>query len=290
MIKKNSIKLFGDDKIRAIWDDEQEKWYFSIVDVIAVLTESPNPQTYWRVLKKRLKDEGNETVTNCNGLKMRAADGKMRLTDVAGTEQLLRIIQSVPSPKAEPFKMWLAKVGADRLDQMQDPELSIQQAMIDYKRLGYSDNWINQRLKSIEIRKDLTDQWKLHNVEEGVQYASLTDIIYQAWAGRTTKEYKQYKGLKKENLRDNMTNEELILNMLAELSTTSITKAKNPQTLDENKQCAKEGGNVARVAREELESKTGRQVVSPLSAKRFFETQQPKKSLEDNNNDKKEEK
>ena len=290
MVKKNSIKLFGDDKIRTIWDDEQEKWYFSIVDVIAVLTESPNPQTYWRVLKKRLKDEGNETVTNCNALKMRAADGKMRLTDVADTEQLLRIIQSVPSPKAEPFKMWLAKVGADRLDQMQDPELSIQQAMIDYKRLGYSDNWINQRLKSIEIRKDLTDQWKLHNVEEGVQYASLTDIIYQAWAGRTTKEYKQYKGLKKENLRDNMTNEELILNMLAELSTTSITKAKNPQTLDENKQCAKEGGNVARVAREELESKTGRQVVSPLSAKRFFKAQQPKKSLEDNNNDKKEEK
>lgn len=290
MVKKNSIKLFGDDKIRAIWDDDQEKWYFSIVDVIAVLTESPNPQTYWRVLKKRLKDEGNETVTNCNALKMRAADGKMRLTDVADTEQLLRIIQSVPSPKAEPFKMWLAKVGADRLDQMQDPELSIQQAMIDYKRLGYSDNWINQRLKSIEIRKDLTDQWKLHNVEEGVQYASLTDIIYQTWAGRTTKEYKQYKGLKKENLRDNMTNEELILNMLAELSTTSITKAKNPQTLDENKQCAKEGGNVARVAREELESKTGRQVVSPLSAKRFFEAQQTKKSLEDNNNDKEEEK
>lgn len=290
MVKKNSIKLFGDDKIRAIWDDDQEKWYFSIVDVIAVLTESPNPQTYWRVLKKRLKDEGNETVTNCNALKMRAADGKMRLTDVADTEQLLRIIQSVPSPKAEPFKMWLAKVGADRLDQMQDPELSIQQAMIDYKRLGYSDNWINQRLKSIEIRKDLTDQWKLHNVEEGGQYASLTDIIYQAWAGRTTKEYKQYKGLKKENLRDNMTNEELILNMLAELSTTSITKAKNPQTLDENKQCAKEGGNVARVAREELESKTGRQVVSPLSAKRFFETQLSKKSLEDNNNDKEEEK
>lgn len=290
MVKKKSIKLFGDDKIRAIWDDEQEKWYFSIVDVIAVLTESPNPQTYWRVLKKRLKDEGNETVTNCNALKMRAADGKMRLTDVADTEQLLRIIQSVPSPKAEPFKMWLAKVGADRLDQMQDPELSIQQAMIDYKRLGYSDNWINQRLKSIEIRKDLTDQWKLHNVEEGVQYASLTDIIYQTWAGRTTKEYKQYKGLKKENLRDNMTNEELILNMLAELSTTSITKAKNPQTLNENKQCAKEGGNVARVAREELESKTGRQVVSPLSAKRFFEVQQPKKSLEDNNNDKEEEK
>lgn len=288
MVNKNSIKLFGDDKIRAIWDDEQEKWYFSVVDVVAVLTNSPNPQTYWRVLKKRLKDEGNETVTNCNGLKMRAADGKMRLTDIADTEQLLRIIQSVPSPKAEPFKTWLAKVGAERLDQMQDPELSIQQAMIDYKRLGYSDNWINQRLKSIEIRKDLTDQWKTHNVEEGVQYASLTDIIYQTWAGKTAKEYKQLKGLKKENLRDNMTNEELVLNMLAELSATSITKAKNPQTLDENKTCAKEGGNVARVAREELEAKTGRQVVSPLSAKRFFEAQKTEENLEDKlNNDNK---
>ena len=288
MVNKNSIKLFGDDKIRAIWDDEQEKWYFSVVDVVAVLTNSPNPQTYWRVLKKRLRDEGNETVTNCNGLKMRAADGKMRLTDVADTEQLLRIIQSVPSPKAEPFKTWLAKVGAERLDQMQDPELSIQQAMIDYKRLGYSDNWINQRLKSIEIRKDLTDQWKTHNVEEGVQYASLTDIIYQTWAGKTAKEYKQLKGLKKESLRDNMTNEELVLNMLAELSATSITKAKNPQTLDENKTCAKEGGNVARVAREELEAKTGRQVVSPLSAKRFFEAQKTEENLEDKlNNDNK---
>ena len=288
MVNKNSIKLFGDDKIRAIWDDEQEKWYFSVVDVVAVLTNSPNPQTYWRVLKKRLKDEGNETVTNCNGLKMRAADGKMRLTDVADTEQLLRIIQSVPSPKAEPFKTWLAKVGAERLDQMQDPELSIQQAMIDYKRLGYSDNWINQRLKSIEIRKDLTDQWKTHNVEEGVQYASLTDIIYQTWAGKTANEYKQLKGLKKESLRDNMTNEELVLNMLAELSATSITKAKNPQTLDENKTCAKEGGNVARVAREELEAKTGRQVVSPLSAKRFFEAQKTEENLEDKlNNDNK---
>lgn len=281
MVNKNSIKLFGGDKIRAVWDDEQEKWYFSVVDVVAVLTESPNPQTYWRVFKKRLKDEGNETVTNCNGLKMPAADGKMRLTDVADTEQLLRIIQSVPSPKAEPFKTWLAKVGTARLDQMQDPELSIQQAMIDYKRLGYSDNWINQRLKSIEIRKDLTDQWKLHNVEEGVQYATLTDIIYQSWAGRTSKEYKQLKGLKKENLRDNMTNEELVLNMLAELSATSITKAKNPQTLDENKTCAKEGGDVARVARDQLESKTGRSVVSPLSAKRFFEAQQPKGELDD---------
>lgn len=266
MVKKNSIKLFGNDKIRAVWDDEQEKWYFSVVDVVAVLTESKDFQTarkYWNKLKQRLKEEGFEPVTNCHQLKMPAADGKMRLTDVADTEQLLRIIQSVPSPKAEPFKMWLAKVGTARLDQMQDPELSIQQAMIDYKRLGYSDNWINQRLKSIEIRKDLTDQWKLHNVEEGVQYATLTDIIYQSWAGRTSKEYKQLKGLKKENLRDNMTNEELVLNMLAELSATSITKAKNPQTLDENKTCAKEGGDVARVAREQLESKTGRSVVFP---------------------------
>lgn len=284
MVKKNSIKLFGSDKIRAVWDDEQEKWYFSVVDVVAVLTESKVFQTarkYWNKLKQRLREEGFEPVTNCHQLKMPAADGKMRLTDVADTEQLLRIIQSVPSPKAEPFKMWLAKVGTARLDQMQDPELSIQQAMIDYKRLGYSDNWINQRLKSIEIRKDLTDQWKLHNVEEGVQYATLTDIIYQSWAGRTSKEYKQLKGLKKENLRDNMTNEELVLNMLAELSATSITKAKNPQTLDENKTCAKEGGDVARVAREQLESKTGRSVVSPLSAKRFFEAQQPKGELDD---------
>lgn len=284
MVNKNSIKLFGGDKIRAIWNDEQEKWYFSVVDVVAVLTESKDFQTarkYWNKLKQRLKEEGFEPVTNCHQLKMPAADGKMRLTDVADTEQLLRIIQSVPSPKAEPFKMWLAKVGAERLDQMQDPELSIQQAMIDYKRLGYSDNWINQRLKSIEIRKDLSDQWKLHNVEEGVQYATLTDIIYQSWAGRTSKEYKQLKGLKKENLRDNMTNEELVLNMLAELSATSITKAKNPQTLDENKTCAKEGGDVARVAREQLESKTGRSVVSPLSAKRFFEAQQPEGKLDD---------
>ena len=284
MVNKNSIKLFGNDKIRAIWNDEQEKWYFSVVDVVAVLTESKDFQTarkYWNKLKQRLKEEGFEPVRNCHQLKMPAADGKMRLTDVADTEQLLRIIQSVPSPKAEPFKMWLAKVGAERLDQMQDPELSIQQAMIDYKRLGYSDNWINQRLKSIEIRKDLTDQWKLHNVEEGVQYATLTDIIYQSWAGRTSKEYKQLKGLKKENLRDNMTNEELVLNMLAELSATSITKAKNPQTLDENKTCAKEGGDVARVAREQLESKTGRSVVSPLSAKRFFEAQQPEGKLDD---------
>ena len=282
MTKHEIPKLFEDRKIRAVWDDEQEKWYFSIVAVVGVLTNSENPQTYWRVLKNRLKKEGNETVTNCNALKLRAADGKMRLTDVADTEQLFRLIQSIPSPKAEPFKQWMAHVAAERIDQLQDPELSIQQAMMDYKRLGYSDNWINQRLKSIEIRKDLTDQWKLHNVEEGVQYATLTDIIYQQWAGKTAKEYKQFKGLKKENLRDNMTNEELVLNMLAELSATSITKSKNPQTLEDNMQCAADGGDVARVAREQLEKKTGRNVVSPLSAKKFFELQNPTKKQSEN--------
>ena len=285
MTKKETLKLFEERKVRTVWDDEKEKWYFSIVDVVSVLTDSVDATAYGRKLKQRLKEEGNETVTNCHGLKMKAADGKMRLTDVADTEQLLRIIQSIPSPKAEPFKQWMAHVASERLDQMQDPELSIEQAMMDYKRLGYSDNWINQRLKSIEIRKDLTDQWKLHNVEEGVQYATLTDIIYQQWAGKSAKEYKQFKGLKKENLRDNMTNEELVLNMLAELSTTSITKAKNPQTLGENMQCAADGGDVARVAREQLEQKTGREVVTPLSAKRFFEGQKPEDLLENKEND-----
>ncbi|WP_368328498.1 Bro-N domain-containing protein [Phocaeicola vulgatus] len=285
MTKKETLKLFEERKVRTVWDDEKEKWYFSIVDVVSVLTDSVDVTAYWRKLKQRLKEEGNETVTNCHGLKMKATDGKMRLTDVADTEQLLRIIQSIPSPKAEPFKQWMAHVASERLDQMQDPELSIEQAMMDYKRLGYSDNWINQRLKSIEIRKDLTDQWKLHNVEEGVQYATLTDIIYQQWTGKSAKEYKQFKGLKKENLRDNMTNEELVLNMLAELSTTSITKAKNPQTLGENMQCAADGGDVARVAREQLEQKTGREVVTPLSAKRFFEGQKPEDLLENKEND-----
>ena len=285
MTKKETLKLFEERKVRTVWDDEKEKWYFSIVDVVSVLTDSVDATAYWRKLKQRLKEEGNETVTNCHGLKMKATDGKMRLTDVADTEQLLRIIQSIPSPKAEPFKQWMAHVASERLDQMQDPELSIEQAMMDYKRLGYSDNWINQRLKSIEIRKDLTDQWKLHNVEEGVQYATLTDIIYQQWTGKSAKEYKQFKGLKKENLRDNMTNEELVLNMLAELSTTSITKAKNPQTLGENMHCAADGGDVARVAREQLEQKTGREVVTPLSAKRFFEGQKPEDLLENKEND-----
>ena len=287
MTKREISKLFDDRKIRTVWDDEQEKWYFSIVDVVGVLVDSKDYQTarkYWNKLKQRLKEEGFEPVTNCHQLKLRAEDGKLRLTDVADTEQLFRIIQSIPSPKAEPIKQWMAHVAAERLDQLQDPELSIQQAMMDYKRLGYSDNWINQRLKSIEIRKDLTDQWKLHNVEEGIQYATLTDIIYRQWAGKTAKEYKQFKGLKKENLRDNMTNEELVLNMLAELSTTSITKSKNPQTLEENKQCAADGGDVARVAREQLEAKTGRNVVSPLSAKKFFEGQTTKGEIEDKEN------
>ena len=285
MTKREIARLFYNRKIRTAWDDEQEKWYFSIVDVVGVLVESKDYQTarkYWNKLKQRLKGEGFEPVTNCHQLKLTAEDGKLRLTDVADTEQLFRIIQSIPSPKAEPIKQWIAHVASERIDQMQDPELSIQQAMMDYKRLGYSDNWINQRLKSIEIRKDLTDQWKLHNVEEGIQYATLTDIIYQHWAGKTAKEYKEFKGLKKENLRDNMTNEELVLNMLAELSTTSITKSKNPQTLEDNMKCAADGGDVARVAREQLEAKTGRNVVSPLSASRFFGGQKDQDLLDKN--------
>ena len=285
MPQQEAIKLFEQAKIRTVWDEDQEKWFFSIVDVIAVLTESESPRKYWSVLKTRLKNEGSELATNCSQLKLQAADGKRYLTDVADTEQILRLIQSIPSKKAEPFKLWLARVGQERLNQLQDPELSIQQALRDYKRLGYSDNWINQRLKSIEIRKDLTDQWDQHGVQEGQEYATLTDIIYQAWSGKTARQYKKFKGLKKENLRDNMTNEELVLNMLAELSATSITRARDPKTLDENKQCAAEGGDVARVAREELEAKTGRDVVSPLSAKRFFEGQEPKLELEDKEED-----
>ncbi len=274
-MENDSIKLFESKQIRTAWNEEEEKWYFSVVDVVAALTDSVDATAYWRKLKQRLKEEGNETVTNCHALKMTAADGKMRLTDVADSEQLLRLIQSVPSKKAEPFKLWLARVGRERLDQLQDPELSIQQALQDYKRLGYSDNWINQRLKSIEIRKDLTDQWDQHGVKDSLEYATLTDIIYQAWAGKSAKEYKKFKGLKKENLRDNMTNEELILNMLAELSTTSITRSENPSGLKENMDVAERGGKVARVAREELEAQTGKKVVSPLSAKRFFENQKP---------------
>lgn len=264
---KNRIKIFEERKVRTLWDEETEEWYFSIVDVVGVLTDSVDPTAYWRKLKQRLKDEGNETVTNCHGLKMEAPDGKMRLTDVADTNQLFRLIQSIPSPKAEPFKLWIAQVAKERLDQMQDPELSIDQAMMDYKRLGYSDNWINQRLKSIEIRKELTDEWKSRGLQEGVQFATLTDIIYKTWADKTAKEYKNYKGLKKENLRDNMTNTELVLNMLAELSTKRISESTNPDSMDEHAQVAKQGGEIARNARLELEAKTGEKVISPLNAK-----------------------
>lgn len=267
MTKKDDIKLFDNRKIRTAWDDKQEKWYFSIVDVIGVLTDSPNPRNYWKVLKNRLKKEGSELVTNCNQLKMLSADGKMYKTDVADTEQILRLIQSVPSPKAEPFKLWMAEVASDRLDQIQDPELSIHQALADYKRLGYSDNWINQRLKSIEIRKDLTDEWEKRGLQEGTQFATLTDIIYQAWSDMTAKEYKNFKGLKKENLRDNMTNKELVLNMLAELSTKEISESKQPSSFDEHKQVARDGGEIAHNARIELEEKTGKPVVTSLNAK-----------------------
>ena len=267
MTKQQALKLFEERRVRTVWDDEQDKWYFSIVDVVAVLTDSVDSTAYWRKLKQRLKAEGNETVTNCHGLKMQAADGKMRLTDVADTEQLLRLIQSIPSPKAEPFKLWMAKVASERLNQIQDPELSIDQALMDYKRMGYSDNWINQRLKSIAIRKDLTDEWKKHGLQEGVQFATLTDIIYQTWSDMTAKEYKQFKGLKKENLRDNMTNKELVLNMLAELSTKEISEANNPESFNEHMDIAHQGGEVARNARLELETKTGKKVISPLNAK-----------------------
>ncbi len=269
MTKREALKLFEDRKVRTVWDDEQEKWYFSIVDVMAVLTDSVDPTAYWRKLKQRLKVEGNETVTNCHGLKMRAADGKMRMTDVADTEQLFRLIQSIPSPKAEPFKLWMAQVASERIDQLQDPELSINQAMKDYKRLGYSDNWINQRIKSIEVRKELTDEWQRGGVN-GTQYASLTDIITQEWSGRTTKDYKKLKGLKKENLRDNMTNLELALNTLAEASTTEISKQKNPKGFDQNANVAKRGGSVAKAARKQLEAQLGRTVISSAKANDYL--------------------
>ena len=270
MTQKESIHLFEERKVRAIWDDEQEEWYFSIVDVISILTDSPNPRKYWSVLKTRLKREGSELTTNCSQLKMQAADGKKYLTDVANTEQLFRLIQSVPSPKAEPFKLWIAQVAKERLDQMQDPELSIEQAMADYKRLGYSDNWINQRLKSIEIRQDLTDEWKKRGLEEGLHFATLTDIIYKSWSDMTSKEYKRFKGLRKENLRDNMTNKELVLNMLAELSTKEISEASEPDTFSEHINVAQQGGEVARNARLELEAKTGKSVISPLNAQKII--------------------
>lgn len=270
MTKFNKIKLFEEKKVRAVYDDVEEKWYFSIVDVCGVLTESKDATAYWRKLKQRLKEEGNETVTICHALKLQAADGKMRKTDMADTEQLFRLIQSIPSPKAEPFKQWMAQVASQRLDQMQDPEKSIDQAIVDYKRLGYSDAWINQRVKSIEVRKELTDEWKRTGVQEGMEYASLTDIITREWSGFTTKQYKHYKGLKKENLRDNMTNLEIALNILAEASATEISKQRDPKGFRQQAKVAKEGGSVAKVARNQLESKLGRSVITKDKASDYL--------------------
>ena len=265
--ENTQIKLFEDKKVRTIWDKNAEEWYFSVVDVVAVLTESANPNNYLKVLKNRLKKEGSQLVTDCNQLKMPSSDGKMYKTDCLNTEQLFRLIQSIPSPKAEPFKLWMAQVAKERLDEIQDPEQGIQRALLEYRALGYSENWINQRLKSIEIRKDLTDEWKKHGLKEGVQFATLTDIIYKTWAGKTAKEYKEYKGLKKENLRDNMTNKELVLNMLAELSTKEISESSNPQSFPDHVQNAVDGATIAKNARIELEQKTGKKVVTPLNAR-----------------------
>ena len=269
MTDQNHISLFEGKQVRYLWDEEKQQYFFSVVDVIQVLTDSSNPQTYWRVLKKRLSDEGNETVTNCNALKLPAPDGKMRLTDVATTEQLFRLIQSVPSKKAEPFKLWLAEVGRQRLEQLQDPELSIEQAIRDYRRLGYSESWINQRIKTIEVRKGLTDEWKRGGMTEERDYAILTDIISKAWSGMTTREYKAHKGLRKESLRDNMTNVELMLNGLAEAAATELSQRENPQGFQANAQVAQRGGNVAHVAREQLEHELGRTVISDKRAVHF---------------------
>ena len=274
MTKETALQLFEQKQVRSLWNEEEEKWYFSIIDVIGILSNQNDHQgarNYWKVLKSRLLKEGNETVTNCNRLKLVAEDGKLRLTDVADTEQLFRLIQSIPSPKAEPFKLWLAKVGSERLDEMQDPEIGIDRALQHYLQLGYSENWINQRLKSIEIRKELTDEWKSRGLKEGSQFAILTDIITKAWSDKTTKEYKILKGLKKENLRDNMSNTELILNMLAEASTKDISQAVNPTNFEESQKVAQQGGNVAKVALKELEAKTGKKVVTSISAKTLLE-------------------
>ena len=266
MAQSDKIQLFEDKRIRTAWDEEKEDWYFSIVDVVAVLTDSPNPQTYWRVLKKRLKDEGNETVTSCNALKMTAADGKRRLTDVADTEQLLRIIQSIPSPKAEPFKLWLAQVGRARIEETIDPELTIDRALETYLKKGYTREWINQRLQAIQVRKELTDEWDARGVQKGVEYAILTDEISRAWSGMSTRQYKNLKGLKKENLRDNMTTLELVLNMLAEATTTQFSKDRKPTTFQENLEVAKAGGQVAGRTRKDIESQSNMPVISPKSA------------------------
>lgn len=278
MTKKEAIKLFEEKKVRALWDDEKEEWYFSVVDVVEILTDSPNPRRYWSDLKSKLEKEGSQLYACIVQLKMLSQDGKMRLTDVMTTAQLFRLIQSIPSPKAEPFKLWMAQIAKERLDEMQDPELTIDRAMMEYKALGYSDNWINQRLKSIEIRKELTDEWKSRGLQEGVQFATLTDIIYQTWAGKTTKEYKQFKGLKKENLRDNMTNKELVLNMLAELSTKEISETNHPETFNEHVDVARRGGSIAYEARVKLEEETGQKVVSPLNARQVLEVEQKKNS------------
>ena len=266
MENKDTMQLFEDKKIRSVWDAEKEEWFFSIVDVVAVLTESPNPQTYWRVLKKRLKDEGNETVTNCNGLKMTAPDGKKRMTDVANTEQLLRIIQSIPSPKAEPFKLWLAEVGKERIEETIDPELTIDRALETYLKKGYSREWINRRLQAIQVRKELTDEWTDRGVKKGREFAILADEITRAWSGLSTRQYKDFKGLKKENLRDNMSTTELVLNMLAETSTKDISKAEKPETFEENVSVAKAGGGIAGIARKALEERIGKSVITSENA------------------------
>jgi hypothetical protein len=265
----STIKLFETSQVRSLWDQDQEAWYFSIVDVVAVLTDSADAAAYWRKLKQRLKAEGDETVTNCHGLKMTAPDGKMRLTDVADTQQLLRLIQSIPSPKAEPFKQWLARVGYERIEETDDPELAFDRAMETYLKKGYSKEWINQRLKSIEVRKDLTDEWEERGVQKGQEFAILTDEITKAWSGLNTREYKQVKGLKKEGLRDHMTNLELVLNMLAEATTTEISKEKLPKGFEQNRTIAKQGGTVAGNARKEIELKLGKPIVSAKNAKRL---------------------
>jgi len=275
--KESSLKLFEQKEIRTSWNAEEEQWYFSIVDVVAVLTDSSNPTAYWRKLKERLKAEGNETVTNCHALKMRAKDGRLRNTDVASTEQLLRLIQSIPSKKAEPFKLWLARVGSERLDEIADPEKAIDRAVLTYQKKGYSEKWINQRIKSIEVRKDLTDEWNRSGVTDQRDYAILTNEITKAWSGKTVKEYKEHKDLKKENLRDHMTNMELVLNMLAEVSTTEISKSENPSGLEESKDVARRGGAVAGKARKDIEAQTGKSVISPLNAKNLTPADEKKK-------------
>ena len=262
----NKIQMFEDKKIRTAWDEEKEEWYFSVVDVVSVLTDSKDPTAYWRKLKQRLKAEGNETVTNCHGLKMTAADGKKRLTDVVDITNLLRLIQSIPSPKAEPFKMWLAEVGKERIEETIDPELAIDRALETYLKKGYDEEWIHQRILSIRVRNELTAQWQLHGVENGREYAILTDEITKAWSGMTTRKYKNLKGLTKENLRDNMSTTELILNMLAETSTTDISKEEHPRGLSENIKVAKRGGNVAKIARQALEAETGKSAITSQNA------------------------